>query len=120
MATDPNEEVVTHTLGGQGVGSFTINRETGQIKVAAGAELDRETKDTYMVLVTATDPSNMGSSIMVTIKIDNVPEGPEVVGDARFDYDENGMEPVAVFTADDPEGDEVSWSSPGTTRGTSA
>ena len=51
----------------------------------------------------------MISSIVVTIKIDNVPEGPKVVGDARFDYDENGMEPVAVFTADDPEGDEVSW-----------
>ena len=27
----------------------------------------------------------------------------------RFDYDENDMVPVAVFTADDPEGDEVSW-----------
>ena len=32
-----------------------------------------------MVLVTATDPSNMGSSIMVTIKIDNVPEGPTIM-----------------------------------------
>ena len=32
-----------------------------------------------------------------------------MVGDARFDYDENDMEPVAVFTADDPEGDDVSW-----------
>ena len=109
MATDPNGGIVTHTLSGTYAGSFTIDRGTGQINVAAGAKLDRETKDTYTVVVTATDPSNMISSIVVTIKIDNVPEGPKVVGDARFDYDENGMEPVAVFTADDPEGDEVSW-----------
>ena len=109
MATDPNGDIVTHTLSGADAGSFTIDRGTGQIKVAAGVKLDRETKDTYTVVVTATDPSNMISSIVVTIKIDNVLEGPKVVGDARFDYDENGMEPVAVFTADDPEGDEVSW-----------
>ena len=109
VATDPNGGVVTHTLSGADAGSFTINRETGQINVAAGAKLDREAKDTYNVVVTATDPSSMSSSIMVTIKLTNVPEGPEVVGDARFEYDENGMEPVAVFTAVDPEGDEVSW-----------
>ena len=36
MATDPNEEVVTHTLGGQGVGSFTINRERAKSKLRLG------------------------------------------------------------------------------------
>ena len=42
MATDPNEDIVTHTLSGADAGSFTIERANGQINVAATAKLDRE------------------------------------------------------------------------------
>ena len=117
MATDPNGDIVTHTLSGADAGSFTIDRGTGQIKVAAGVKLDRETKDTYTVVVTATDPSNMSSSIMVTIKLTNVPEGPKIMvgglgigGRSSVTYEENGTDYVGMYTASGPNSDMATWS----------
>ena len=37
--------------------------------VRAGTKLDRETKSTYMVTVTATDSDNLSASIDVTITV---------------------------------------------------
>ena len=46
----------------------------GQIKTAM--KLDYETKDMYMVVVTATDPSGASDSIMVTIMVTDGPDDP--------------------------------------------
>ena len=43
---------LTYTLGGPDKDSFTV-KNTGQIEVGAGTELDYETKTTYMVTVMA-------------------------------------------------------------------
>ena len=73
----PTVEILTYTLGGPDADSFTIDRGTGLLgtKVA----LDTETKDTYMVTVTATDPSGVQATITVTIKVTGVDEAPEIM-----------------------------------------
>ena len=74
--------------------SFTIDRESAQLSTKV--ELDKETKDTYVVMVTATDPSGETATVMVTIKVTNVDEAPEIMvgglaisGMARVDYAED-------------------------------
>ena len=64
-ATDT--DLLLYTLGGADADSFKINRETGQLSTKA--KLDYETKATYMVIVTATDPSGATDSIIVTINV---------------------------------------------------
>ncbi len=66
------------------------------------AKLDYEEKDTYMVTVTATDPSGRRQpDHHVTIKVTNVDEAPTMTGDVSKEYAENGKDrsPVATFTA---------------------
>ena len=69
-------------------------RANGQIEVGSGTELDYETKDTYMVTVTAED--SFGLSLLhhdVTIKVTDVDEAPDVTGDDMAEYPEKGTGP---------------------------
>ena len=107
---DPNIELLIYTLSGDDAGSFRV-RNNGQIEVGAGAKLDYETKDTYMVTLTAEDSFGDSDSIMVTITVTDMDETPAVSGDATKEYAENGTGPVARYTAVDPEQTAiVSWS----------
>ena len=80
MATDPNTgDLLTYTLGGPDKDSLRNRRQIdrGQIEVGADTELDYESnKKTYMVTVTATDPSQAMTTIDVTIMVIDVNEGP--------------------------------------------
>ena len=85
MATDPNggpataEGRLTYTLGGPDKDSFEIEDSSGQITVGADTELDYESnKKTYMVTVTATDPSQAMTTIDVTINVDRRQRTPGV------------------------------------------
>ena len=93
--------------------SFAINRgeereSAGQLKTKAA--LDKETKGTYAVTVTATDSLDLSSTITVTIKVTNVDEMPDLEGEAPAKYAENGTGAVATFRAEDPEGESITWS----------
>ena len=110
-ATDTDAEMtqlLTYSLSRADAALFTITNDTaenargGQITVKAGTELNYETKPTYMVTVKATDPDGLSASIDVTIKVTNVDEAPEVTGDAKKDYLENGTRDVASYRATDP------------------
>ena len=68
-ATDPDNDNLTYTLGGTDAGSFAIDSGTGQITVGTGTTLNARTKDTYTVVVTATDPSDEIDTITVTITV---------------------------------------------------
>ena len=68
-ATDANDDTLTYTLGGSDAGSFDIDGGTGQIKVGAGTTPDPAVRDTYTVVVTATDPSGADATITVTIMV---------------------------------------------------
>ena len=109
-------EILTYTLGGMDAGSFKIDRKTAEISVGAGTTLDFETKSSYSVTVTATDPSGAPTSIRVTIKVLDVDEAPGIskkalaIGGRRsIDYPENSELPVATYTAAGPESAGTTW-----------
>ena len=106
-ATTDDDGALTYSLGGPDAASFSITSDMGQLQTKA--VLDKETKDTYTVTVTATDSFGISSTITVTIKVGDVDEMPELVGEAPEEYAENGTGAVATFTATDPEGESITW-----------
>ena len=111
-ATTDDDGALTYSLGGPDAASFSITSDMGQLQTKA--VLDYETKDTYTVTVTATDSFGISSTITVTIKVGDVDEMPELVGEAPEEYAENGTGAVATFTAADPEGKSITWTLGGT------
>ena len=110
MDPDPNEDTLIYTLSGDDAGAFRV-RDDGQIEVAAGTELDYETKTTYMVTLMAEDSFGASATIMVTIMVTDMDEAPDLTGEASIEYAENGMGAVATYTAVDPEMTAIaSWS----------
>ena len=70
MATDAEGDAVTCALGGADADLFTIDEDTGQIRVGAGTALDYEAdKNIYEVVVTATDSSGASATVAVAIKV---------------------------------------------------
>ena len=65
-------DTLTYTLSGVDAGSFDINEMTGQLMTKDS--LDFEMKDSYTVIVTATDPLGTTGTITVTISVTNVDE----------------------------------------------
>ena len=123
VATD-TDDTLTYSLGGTDAASFTIVRSSGQIQVGAGTKLDYETKKTYTVTVTATDPSLEAATITVTIRVTNDDEAPEVsrvplsiTGSTSVDYQENGTGTVASYTASGSAGGRAVWSLSGVDSG---
>ena len=102
-ADDGNDDTLTYALSGTDAAKFDIDG-MGQISVAEGTELTYETKQSYSVTVTATDPSGLDDSINVTIMVIDVDEMPKVTGVDAKEYAENGAGDVATFSATDPEG----------------
>ena len=74
-------------------------------------QLDYEgDQNTYVVVVTASDPFRGSASTTVTITVMDVNEAPEFEADDPEDYAENGTGAVATFTATDPEMAAIEWS----------
>ena len=91
-ATDSDNDTLTYSLGGTDAGSFRIVQATGQLQTKLA--LNSEVKDTYTVVVTATDPSGEFDTITITINVANVDEAPGVSGPTSLNYKENDI--VAV------------------------
>ena len=129
---DDNEQLKTYSLSGADAGSFSIESDTGitddarggQITVKAGTKLDYETKSTYMVTVTATDPGGLSASIDVTINVTDVNEAPKILvgglsisGSAPAPYAENGTGPVATYRAVGSNAASATWALSGADAG---
>ena len=105
--TDNSEGILTYTLGGRDKDSFAIAQDTGQITVGADTKLDYESnKKSYMVTVTAADPSQAMTTIDVTIMVVDADEAPEFTGSFAGDEpftgtirEENTNLRVATLTA---------------------
>ena len=126
-ATDGDTaDILTYRLSGRDAASFTIEQADdtvspaivgGEIKVKTGTELDHETKPTYMVTVTATDPGGLSDSIDVTITVTDVNEAPEIIqgglgisGLSSHTYAEDRRDPVETYTATGPDAASARWS----------
>ena len=105
-------DVLTYSLSGSDERSFEIDRATGQISVKEGTELNYETKDTYTVVVTATDSSLASDSITVTINVVDMNEAPVIMerglnvsGPARLTHEEEqpASTVVASYSATGPD-----------------
>ena len=107
-AGDEDGDAMLYTLGGTDADSFSISRTNGQLSTKA--EVDFEAKATYMVAVTATDPSGAADGILVTINVTDENDNAEIAGPAAVDYGENGTGPVVTFAATDQDGDAIEWS----------
>ena len=109
-ATDADEDdALTYTLSGTDAASFDIISATGQLQTKAA--LDHETKDSYTVIVTATDKAGLSDAIMVTINVADVEENPEFPGATTTrSVDENtvaGEDIGAPVEATDADEDDV-------------
>ena len=80
-ATHPNDDV-TYSLSGADAALFTVDAETGQMRLGQGVTL--ELGRTYTVNLTGTDSSGTGAIIIVVIEVG------EGVGDP-YDLNRNGM-----------------------------
>ena len=124
-ATDLNagdsavNDPLVYSLTGTDAASFTIDSGTGQISVAASAQLDYEGKRSYRVTVEVTDGKDQnGDDDMdaiddrqnVTITVTNVNEAPVVTGDETPSFQEDSTTAIATYTATDPERDTLTWS----------
>ncbi len=81
-ATHPDDLEISYSLSGTDAASFTVNEETGQIRVKDGVDL--EVGRTYTVNLTATDSAGFGAIIIVTIEVVEATHHP-------YDANRNGV-----------------------------
>lgn len=91
-ATDADTEEhgqVTYTLGGEGALMFVVNETTGEIRVARGAQLDRESTPTITLEVTAHDTPMGGinqrkTTVIVEIELTDVNDASPVWSESSY------------------------------------
>ena len=118
-ATDPDGDSLTYSLSGTNSDAFSIVDSSGQLQTKDA--LDYETKNTYTVIVTATDDSgetNNSATITVNITVTDVTENraPEFsLSSTSFRISD--IESVSAgdnigtaFTATDPDNDTLTYS----------
>ena len=86
-ATHPNDDDVTYSLSGTNAALFTVDEETGQIRLGQGATL--EVGQTYTVNLTATDSTGTGAIIIVVIEVaEGVADPYDANGNGTIEKDE--------------------------------
>ena len=119
--TATDMDMLTYSLSGTDQASFDIVSTSGQLQTKD--DLDFETKSTYEVVITATDPSNAADSVTVTINVTNVNEAPAFTDGttATRSVDEataaGGNVGTPVSATDPDSGDTLTYSLSGTDAG---
>ena len=123
VATDSDgDQLLTYSLSGTDAGSFTIVPATGQIMTTK--RLDFETRESYNVVVTATDPTDLSDRIDITIEVEDVGEAPDIVpdevriiGSSNVSYNEDRTNAVGTYRAEGPDAASATWSLEGDDAG---
>ena len=105
-ATDPDGQGLTYRLMGADGAKFQLNNPRFlSFRTAPDYEnpTDANRDNVYEVTVRASD-GTMYADRMVIVTVMNRPEAPEIMGRGSVNFAENGEDPVATFTATDPEG----------------
>ena len=109
-----DSDTLRYALSGDHASSFSIDRNTGQLRT--NAALDHENRSSYSLTVTATDPSTTSDSIAVTINVTDRNEPPAFPTSLRapLSVDENtapGRNIGSPLTAiDEDDGDSLIYS----------
>ena len=121
-ADEPENDAVIWSLVGTDAGDFEISaggvlafRDPPDHEAPADSNRNNE----YLVTVRASDDGDpaLTGTLNVAVTVSNVDEGPELSGETRIDYAENGSGAVATYSARDPEGEDISWSLEGRDAG---
>ena len=102
------------------IGPFSFDPATAQLRVAE--TLDYETTTTYTIKVQVKDGQDgsgnsdtaVDATIDVTITVEDLDEGFEISGAAFITREENTTGVLETYTATDPEGKDLTWSTGGT------
>ncbi len=106
-ASDPDGDKLLYTLDKNSDAVFDIDEATGQLSTEAS--LDHESRATYNVKVTATDPSLSKATTTVAVTITDEDEPPVLSGPGVVFVPHNTRNTVATYRASDPEGATLTW-----------
>jgi PKD repeat protein len=95
VASGPISERVYRILEGNSDGIFAIHRDTGEITVNAGAQIDYETASLYKLTVEVSDGTDTLTAV-ITITVNDVSEGGLTVKDQSFSLDENSPDGTGI------------------------
>ena len=101
-----DDDVLLYTLSGDGSDDFEVSG--GQITTAK--KLDFETRSSYALTLTATDPSLASASITVNITVTDADDPATISAGSSVDYAENGDGPVQTFVLNDQDASSGGWS----------
>ncbi len=97
-ATDPDGDALTFSITGGNVDNFfTIDPSSGEISVASGAALDFETRASYTLEVTVTDPRGASDTTSVNVTVSDANDAP-VITPTNFSIAENSAVSTVVGT----------------------
>ena len=82
---------LTYTLRGTDAASFTVDANTGQLRVGGGTVLDYETKTSYSLTITAAGPNGQTDSADVVINVVDLDEV-EGLGTVKFVIGNSGSD----------------------------
>ena len=111
VASGLDADTATWSLVGVDEGDFDISGDgVLTFKESPNFEnaVDMDTDNTYMVTVKANVGTYM-DTLDVMVMVTDVDETPVITGDAAPNYAENGTNPVATYTATDPENATITW-----------
>ena len=113
--TATDSDTLTYSLGGTDADAFEIEPGSGQLQTKGPLDYEAE-KNSYTVMVTATDPSKLTDIITVTINVENVDEP----GTVKLSSVQPQVGTALTAALSDPDGDPSSvtwqWTRGGTTN----
>ena len=103
--SDEEGHVLTYTLSGADAAFFDLDRSTGQLLTRA--RLDYESRNSYSIMLTITDPTNASDAIVMMVDIANVEEE----GTITLSTPQPFTDDEVLAYLDDPDGSvrDVTW-----------